>query len=311
MTYLRQWIDQPRSVWLRKATFQIHLWTGLGVGLYIVMLSVTGSVLVYSRELVSVLESPMPEFQPDREPMSVEEMTLAAQRAYPGYEVTRIGRRVTPRRPVMSVDLALGADVRERVFDPYTGEDLGSAFPVGVQAVFWLTRLHDDLLMGFDGRKINGVGSAVVTLLILTGAVIWWPGRKRFRHSMEVHWRARWPRFNWDLHSALGFWVFAFMLLWGISGIYLAFPEPFQAVVDAFSDPDAILGDRPGDVALLWMTRLHFGRFRDYPAIQALWAVLGLVPAAMFVTGGLMWWNRVLKKVGGAPTDQSSQADRG
>ena len=306
MTYLKKWIDQPRSVWLRRAMFQIHLWTGLAIGLYIVMMSVSGSILVYNAEIVRFLEAPMPEFQPDREPMSVEEMTVAAERAYPGYEVTRIGRRVTRRRPVMSVDLELGDDVRARVFNPYTGEDLGEAFPDSVRALFWVTELHDDLLMGFTGRRINGIGSALVTLLILTGAVIWWPGRKRVRRSLSVKWKSRWPRFNWDLHSALGFWVYALMLLWAVSGVYLAFPDPFQAVVDTVSNPDAILGDRPGDVALLWLTRLHFGRFRDYPALQAMWALLGLVPAVMFITGSVMWWNRVLRKVSGAPADETS-----
>jgi len=28
-------------VWLRRASFQIHLWIGLAIGLYIVMLSIT------------------------------------------------------------------------------------------------------------------------------------------------------------------------------------------------------------------------------------------------------------------------------
>jgi uncharacterized iron-regulated membrane protein len=30
--------------------------------------------------------------------------------------------------------------------------------------------------------------------------------------------------------------------------------------------------------------------------LQALWAVVGLVPAIMFVTGLIMWWNRVVRK---------------
>ena len=42
--------------------------------------------------------------------------------------------------------------------------------------------------------------------------------------------------------------------------------------------------------------RLHFGRFRTAPVWQALWVPLGLVPAAMFITGGFMWFNRVLRK---------------
>ena len=31
--------------------FQIHLWTGIGLGLYIFVICITGSVLVYRNEL--------------------------------------------------------------------------------------------------------------------------------------------------------------------------------------------------------------------------------------------------------------------
>jgi uncharacterized iron-regulated membrane protein len=30
--------------------------------------------------------------------------------------------------------------------------------------------------------------------------------------------------------------------------------------------------------------------------VKALWVVLGLVPPFLFVTGALMWWNRVLSR---------------
>ena len=37
----------------------MHLWTGIGLGLYIIMISVTGSVLVYRNEL-NVAATPAP-----------------------------------------------------------------------------------------------------------------------------------------------------------------------------------------------------------------------------------------------------------
>ena len=46
MSLWQRWWRQPQRVWLRRAMFQVHLWTGLALGLYIVLLSVTGSVLV-------------------------------------------------------------------------------------------------------------------------------------------------------------------------------------------------------------------------------------------------------------------------
>jgi hypothetical protein len=51
---------------------------------------------------------------------------------------------------------------------------------------------------------------------------------------------------------------------------------------------------------------LHFGRVNGIgipcsgpgfcdQTTKAIWAVFGLSPAAMFVTGAIMWWNRVLR----------------
>ena len=51
MTYWARWIRQPQTVWLRRAIFQVHMWSAIAVGLYVFMISVTGSVLVYRNEL--------------------------------------------------------------------------------------------------------------------------------------------------------------------------------------------------------------------------------------------------------------------
>jgi hypothetical protein len=146
------------------------------------------------------------------------------------------------------------------MFNPYTGEDLGDAFSRGEQAVLWTVRLHDDLLYGTSGRYWNGVASAFVTLLCLTGAVVWWPGISRWRRSLIVRANSGWRRFNWDLHSAMGAWLFLFILMWGVSGFYMGVPGPFTAFVEYVSSPDPeAMGDRPGDIALAWLSRLHFG----------------------------------------------------
>jgi len=60
--------------------------------------------------------------------------------------------------------------------------------------------------------------------------------------------------------------------------------------------PDQLENVRVVDTAIEWMVRLHFGRWRSMPWLKALWALVGLVPALMFVTGVVMWWNRVLKR---------------
>ncbi len=43
-------IDFPQHVWFRRALFQIHLWTGVGLGLYILAISISGSILVFPQD---------------------------------------------------------------------------------------------------------------------------------------------------------------------------------------------------------------------------------------------------------------------
>ena len=300
-------------MWLRRASFQIHLWIGLAIGLYVVVLSVTGSVLVYRNELDRWFATPRAVWDETAKPMSADQLRETAARLYPGWTVSDVSEgRYTRGRggrggrgnrvpdPTASITVERDGEKKDRLFNPYTGEDLGDNTSQGQFFVLWLVRLHDELLLDRpDGPWWNGLLSLVFTLLVVTGAVVWWPGVTRWKRSLGVKWSAGWRRFNWDLHSALGFWLLLFMLMWGISGWYLGMPEPLTNFVDRISDPEAIYGERPGDVVLTWLSRLHFGRWRNPgwgPWLKAAWAAIGLVPAIMFVTGLLMWWNRVIRK---------------
>src|SRR5215471_5523892 len=89
----RAW-RSPQKVWLRRALFQVHLWSGLALGLYIVMLSITGSVLVYRGELDRFLSTPRPTFIQGKPQLPKEELRAAAERQYPGWSVTRVGERI-------------------------------------------------------------------------------------------------------------------------------------------------------------------------------------------------------------------------
>jgi uncharacterized iron-regulated membrane protein len=88
--------------------------------------------------------------------------------------------------------------------------------------------------------------------------------------------------------------------------VYLVFPHPFMAVVDFLEPLDAAsLTPRRGDLALEWLAKLHFGRFAGIKT-KALWTFMGLIPPALFVTGALMWWNRVLRPARSALKQPSS-----
>ncbi len=306
MSFWSQWTLSPQKLWLRRAVFQIHLWCGIGLGLYIFVICLTGSVLVYRNELYTAF-SPRPVVVDGTgESIPVEELSRIALRAYPEHEVRDVRPGETANHAV-EVSLRREGEVTRRLFDPFTGQDLGDPLPWGYRATAWLLDLHDNLLGGPTGRRINGIGALVLMALSITGAIIWWPGTRRWRRSLTIDTRAGWTLTNWSLHSAFGFWCWPFIFMWAVTGAYLSFPAAFGAIVDylePFDETNPV--ERIGDRVMYWLAFLHFGRLggRGIPGCgqgcdsttKAVWAFVGLVPPALFVTGVLMWWNRVLRR---------------
>jgi uncharacterized iron-regulated membrane protein len=221
-TNWRQWVEHPERSRVRNVFFQIHLWVGAGAGLYILFISISGSMIVFRNEL---------------------------------------SRRFS---------------------------------------IEWLVNLHTNLLAGSTGRFVNGIGAICLTALCMTGAVVWWPGIKNWRRSLTVNWRAHFARISWDLHSALGLWCLLFILMWGVSGVYLSFPQTFNALY--LLDP----ADHFTDAGLFWLAQLHFGRFGALA--ETLWTVLGLVPAVLAFTGVFICCRRVMYKKPSNPNRQDDAA---
>jgi uncharacterized iron-regulated membrane protein len=297
MTLAERWMRRPQSVWLRKALFQIHLWMGVGVGLYVLAISISGSAIVFRNPLYKALSSAPKTVPISGRRLTHDELKRAAQRAYPGYSVGYVWESKQPNQ-VVEIWLHRGEKQKQRLFDPYTGEDMGPSVPAGIRILAWLGDLHINLLAGKPGRVVNGVGAGLLTILGLTGLIIWWPGVEQWRRSLTINWQAKWKRLNWDLHSAFGIWTFLFVFMWGITGVLLVFPQPFQDLVGHFTPINQPFRRRQpvaiGDKILRWPAYLHFGNRWGWP-IEVLWVILGLVPVLLFITGMIMWWNRVLR----------------
>jgi uncharacterized iron-regulated membrane protein len=279
---------------LRRIFFQIHLWSGLLIGLYVVAICATGSLLVFRNEYYTY-------FRPGTrvEPRSTERLTDegiadAARRLYPGYEVTTVN--VRRRQPTASADVYLKKHETElhRLFDPYTGADLGDAEPPATLMFEKVAQFHDNLLGDREGRAINGVGGAILVIMSLSGMVIWWPGIRNLKRGLTIRFTRNWKRLNWDFHSVVGFWTFAFVFMWALTSVYMVFPDPFLAVVDFIQPPSDDVPIRMGDTVLEWFARVHIGRFAGIKT-KITWGVIGMVPPVLFVTGVIMWWNRKVR----------------
>ncbi len=51
MSFLQRYIHRPQQLAVRRLNFQVHLWVGIILTLYMIMIGVTGSILVFRPEL--------------------------------------------------------------------------------------------------------------------------------------------------------------------------------------------------------------------------------------------------------------------
>jgi len=298
-TLWNRWLRQPQSLLFRKAFFQVHLWAGIACGLYVLVISVSGSAVVYRRELTRIFSREPAIVAGSGPRMTAAQLTQSASAKYPGYRITHVYEARDPTKPV-EIQLQGRGKALQRLFNPFTGADLGNSLSFGFRCTLWFVDLHDNLLLGTAGRTMNGIGGIMTIVLGVTGMVIWWPGTRNWRRSLSFRWKKNRRGSMWTLHNAFGFWFLLFVLMWGFSGIYLSFPQPFEIVAERINSIGGSIGwvhrhkILIGDSALFWLARLHFGRFSTL-TVKLIWTVLGLVPAVLFITGTVMWWNRVLR----------------
>ncbi len=228
---------------LRKALFQIHLWTGVALALYVVVIGATGAALVFRPEMQ---KAAYPAFftvaravgQPDADTADIVR-ELGAK--YPGSRLLGIDYPTFRRATYLSYLYLTQGDRLLTVFShPVSGTVLGE-----LPGRSWITRLQDlhfNLFAGSRGRAINGIGALSLMVMFGTGLVVWWPGEGRsgrgsltvsFRKGRKGHWSL--TRTNWELHSAAGFWLFALLMLWAVTGVEFAFPRQFRRAINAAS----------------------------------------------------------------------------
>src|SRR6266545_4325160 len=144
MTFWQRWLRQPQSVWMRKALFQVHLWTGIAASIYIVVVCVTGSALVFRPELTRAFARGPIIVSYSGTPLTDQAIKEAAVGQHPGYVVSNLFRAKQPNAAA-EVWLESSDNTLHRLYNPFTGIDMGESVPLGMRAVSWTLELHDNL----------------------------------------------------------------------------------------------------------------------------------------------------------------------
>lgn len=240
----------PIKYWTR----QVHLWLGLASGLVVLIVSLTGCLFVFQKEVSEFLYRDAYFVRPVAGP--VLPVSVLQQRAQhvlgAGLPVDNI---ITYRQPDRAWEFMayryndsaityFGAvDYFQSVLiDPYTGVVTGTRdykrdFFVIVKYIHWSLLLNTRY-----GQPIVGWSTLVFALLLITGLVLWWPGKwtKAYKdRSFRIKWRAGFKRVNYDLHNVPGFYSLLPALVLALTGMVFSFKWFSTAVYVAASGTTA------------------------------------------------------------------------
>jgi uncharacterized iron-regulated membrane protein len=233
MNFFQRLVRRPQQLWVRQLNFQLHLWAGIILAVYLVVIGITGSILVFQTELEALSGlKPWHSLQTNQPFAGIAAVVADIHAAYPRFHIVSVA---TPTEADPTFVAILEGRGRITVASSAaTGRVLGE-FPRRTSWIDIVRELHDSLLSHRPGRILNGVGAAFLLLLSVTGLVVWWPGIRSWKRALQVDFRRGWRRINYDLHSAAGFWTLLIVSFWAVSGIYFAWPRQVFLLVNRFS----------------------------------------------------------------------------
>jgi len=227
---LRTILHHPRKLWLRRALFQIHLWIGVLLSLYVIVIGLTGSILVFEDEIRRFSLRHVPFDEAHIAPVST--VIAQAHSSCPALQLNFI----TPpqkRSPIWTLYLV---DAHGRDKTIYADAASGALLMQrGKLFIDYVLDLHVNLMMGLTGFIVNCIAGAGLLLLAISGVILWWPGIKLWMRGFFVSFHHKWKRINYDAHNAVGIWTLLIISWWGITAVYFLLPAKVSAVVNAVS----------------------------------------------------------------------------
>lgn len=195
----------------RKVIFWIHLTCGLLAGVVIFVMSVTGALLSFERNIIEFSERDVRYVAADQNAskLTPHEIIQRVRSARPEVKPSAMSIENVPNAAWL---FNLGRDGHLFV-DPYTGEIAGEGNRT-VRGFFTEMRnWHRYVAMAGDqrpiGKAITGACNLLFLFLAISGVYIWMPRNLNWRAIKPVVWfrrglsgKAR--NFNW--HNVIGFW---------------------------------------------------------------------------------------------------------
>jgi uncharacterized iron-regulated membrane protein len=238
---------------LRTLIFWPHLVAGLTAGIVILVMSVTGVLLTYERQLIawsdSQYRSTVPAEGASRLP--VETLLQTIRTEHPDIAVNAITVGSAP-------DAAVTVAVPQRTlyFDAYSGRLLGEGAQVMRRFMSETRAWHRWLAVEGEGRPvarfITGWSNFLFLFIVVSGFYLWFPRKWTWNHVRTVLLFNRTTTskardFNW--HNVIGVWSAIPLFIVVLTALPISFPWANAMVYRAVGEEPPVQRGREGGAA--------------------------------------------------------------
>lgn len=219
--------------WVRK----IHLYSGLVLSILLLIFALTGGALIFKddiqRSRYPNLGAPLRDLGPEQHARA---FAAIAKRFPQGVRLIR-----TPREDAALYHVYLDDS---EAFISQSGENLVDRRRWNESLIGILTELHFHLGIGRRGSVFVGIIALALAAMVLTGLVMFWPFRTRFR--IASLWPKNTSRIAWSrLHRDLGLIASIPVLLFALTAAGVIFYGAAQSVLGVLSLSNITVNPRP------------------------------------------------------------------
>jgi len=226
---------------IRNVIFWSHLACGVTIGLVVLMMSATGVLLTYERQMLAMQMRPLwADVPADSAPRPIDHLLDAVRASEPDFTPLSVQLSANPRAPAV----INGGRGGLRYLNRYTAEVLEA--PSDARAAFFatVTSWHRWFNASPDSRgpwrAVTGVSNLAFLFLILSGLYLWLPRVFRWplfrshlffnRHAL----RGKARDYNW--HHVFGFWTAVPLAIVVATAVVFSFPWANGAVYRVFGE---------------------------------------------------------------------------
>jgi uncharacterized iron-regulated membrane protein len=222
----------------------LHLWLGLALALWAILVAITGATLAYRAHLESFLNPQAYFVRSTPRPPDFDRITRELDARYPDRRIVQfhrngldpaeamrvnLTRRITPEHPLdlQSPSFNPLFDAELEVFvDPATGAVLGEKRFEDFMRVIY--DFHTTLLLPLGGKSYLGILGAGLFLISASGLIYWWPRAARFGQALRITTGRGTRRLLRDLHVFGGAVIAVLLLLSTLTGVLNCYEGPIQ-----------------------------------------------------------------------------------